>query len=262
MLSLRNFLPERSAGGHHASLRNLDFKNSSQLQMTMMGALLVLLGSALRRSFIGFLMIMGGGSLLFRNLIGSGGSMTSGGAQPRQMGKKTSHPSPMSQRTPGGGVPDQQGCKLVQSVVIDRSHEAVFRFVRNVENASRFIKSVESVQVLDDRRSHWIARTPDGNTTEWYLEIINEHSGEMIAWQSLPGSDLQHAGSIRFESIGDGESTRVRVSLEFRVDENEFAHDVNQILGDTPEHQLVEDLARLKFLVEEGVQTLRIDQLG
>ncbi len=31
-------------------------------------------------------------------------------------------------------------------------------------------------------------------------EIINEHPGEMIAWQTLPGATVQSAGTVRFES--------------------------------------------------------------
>lgn len=259
MFSLRNFLPERSESGQRASFRNIDFNNSSQLQTTALGSLLVLTGAALSRSIIGLLMILKGGSMLHRNLAEALG--TPGPAASGQGGKSKDRVSPMSKRTPGGGVPDQQGCKLVHSITIDRPHEEVHRFVRNVENASRYIKSVESVQVLDDSRSHWIARVSNGDTTEWYLEIINEHPGEMIAWQSLPGADLQHAGSIRFEPIAGGSSTRVRVSLEFSVHESEFAHDVATILGEAPEQQLIEDLSRLKFLVEGGSQTLRIDHL-
>lgn len=256
MLSLRDFLPERSASGQPASFRNLDFNNPSQLRIISIGALLVLCGSALRRSIIGLAMILKGGSLLHCCLTRAGESAMRG-----KEGKAKGRVSPMSKRTPGGGVPDQQGCKLVHTMTIDRPHEEVFRFVRNVENAPRYIKSVENVQVLDDSRSHWIARMPNGDTTEWYLEIINEHPGGMIAWQSLPGADLQHAGSIRFEPIGEGASTRVRVSLEFSVHESEFAHDVATILGEAPEQQLIEDLSRLKFLVEGGAQTLRIDHL-
>ncbi|RYD75282.1 MAG: hypothetical protein EOP84_18555 [Verrucomicrobiaceae bacterium] len=261
MFSLRNLLSERSAGGQRASFQNLDIHNSSQLGMTLLGSLLVLAGSSLRRSLVGFTMIMGGASLIHRHLTGSAGSPVRGSAKMGGATKPIRRESPMSQRTPGGGVPDHQGTKFVRNIIIDRPYAEVFKFVRNVENASRYVKSVESVQVLDDRRSHWIARTSDGNTTEWYLEIINEHPDSMIAWQSLQGSDLQHAGSIRFEPVGDGSSTHVKVSLEISVGESPFEHDVARILGELPEQQLNEDLSRLKFLVESGAQTLRLGHL-
>jgi uncharacterized membrane protein len=256
MFSFRDFLPERSAGNPRTSFRNLDFNNTPQLGMTLLGGLLVLTGSALRRSLIGFGMVIGGASLLHRHLRSSGQSTAPGkGAMPKR------RPSPMSQRTPGGGVPDQQGCKFVQSIVINRPAGEIYKFVHNVENAPRYIRSVESVQVLDDRRSFWIGRTSDGNTAEWYVEIINEHPGEMIAWQSLPGADLQHAGSVRFERGPDGLSTIVKVTLEVSLGESEFLQDVARIIGDAPEQQLREDLGRLKFLLEGGPQTLRVDHL-
>lgn len=260
MFSFRDLLPERSEGGQRASFQYLDLHNNQQLGSLFLGSLLVLTGTALRRSILGFLIMLSGASILHRNLKGSGQPVRPGRKQPRRSPIPQRRPSPMSQRTPGGGVPDHAGRKLVQSITIDRPRNEVFQFVRNLENASRYIKNVESVQVLDDKRSHWIARAPDGDIAEWYFEIINEHPGEMIAWQSLPGSDIQHAGSIRFEADADGAGTVVRLSLEFAFEESAFEEDVARILGDAPEQQLIEDFGRLKFLLESGTKTLRVSQ--
>ena len=48
---------------------------------------------------------------------------------------------------------------------------------------------------------------------EWDAEFINEKPGELIAWQSLSGADVQSAGSVHFSPISGGESTRVTVVL-------------------------------------------------
>ena len=60
------------------------------------------------------------------------------------------------------------------------------------------MQHLESVQVVDDKRSHWVAKAPAGRKVEWDAEIINEIPGELIAWRTLPGSDVISAGSVHF----------------------------------------------------------------
>ena len=58
--------------------------------------------------------------------------------------------------------------------------------------------NLESVTVLDSRRSHWVAKGPVGTRVEWDAEIHNEIEDELIAWRSLPGADVDQAGSVHF----------------------------------------------------------------
>ena len=59
-------------------------------------------------------------------------------------------------------------------------------------------KNFESVTVIDERRSHWVATAPAGKRVEWDAEIVNEIEPDLIAWRTLPGADLVSAGSVRF----------------------------------------------------------------
>ena len=55
-----------------------------------------------------------------------------------------------------------------------------------------------------------------GTTIEWDAEIINDKENELIAWRSLPNSDIDHAGSVHFRRAPGGRGTEVKVEMEYR----------------------------------------------
>src|SRR5205807_2051106 len=112
-------------------------------------------------------------------------------------------------------VRTHQGMKVEKSVLIDCPPEECFRVWRNFENLPHFMHHLESVKMLGDKRSHWIAEAPAGMRVEWDAEIINERPNEMIAWRSLEGADVPNAGTVRFYRTSNGRGTEVRVSLEY-----------------------------------------------
>ena len=76
----------------------------------------------------------------------------------------------------------------------------VYAFWRTLDNLPRVMEHLESVTVLDGRRSRWVAAAPLGTTVEWDAEIINEVPDKVIGWRSVPGSTVATAGSVNFEA--------------------------------------------------------------
>ena len=56
-----------------------------------------------------------------------------------------------------------EGRKIEQAVTIHRPRGELFRFWRQLDNLPRFMDNLESVTVLDSRRSHWVAKGPAGH---------------------------------------------------------------------------------------------------
>jgi uncharacterized membrane protein len=148
------------------------------------------------------------------------------------------------------GVPDRTGHKIDTTILIARPPEEVFRFWRNLENLPEFMESLESVRLRDDRRSHWVVKGPGGQRLEWDAEIVNEHPGEMISWQTLPGADVQSAGTVRFAPAEQGKSTVLRVVLEFHPPGGALGTQIARAFWKDPAGQLDRDLARLKEILE------------
>jgi uncharacterized membrane protein len=138
------------------------------------------------------------------------------------------------------------------SLTINRPAEELFSFWRNFENLPQVMEHVESVEVLDERRSHWRVRRPGEDLLEWDAEIINEHPEELIAWRTTEGSDVHHAGTIRFTSAPGGQGTEVKLTVEYEVAGGKFIVALAKLFRRSPEQQMREDLRHFKQIMEAG----------
>ena len=149
------------------------------------------------------------------------------------------------------GVPEDVGVKVDKSIEIRRSPMELYHFWHQLTNLPDIMPHVLSVSV-EESRSHWVVAGPLGKQVEWDAEFINEKPGELIAWQSLPGSDVQSAGSVRFDPIDGGQSTRLRVVLEYLPPAGKVGAFIVRLLGSAPEQQLETDLRRFKERMDGG----------
>ena len=148
------------------------------------------------------------------------------------------------------GVPDNVGIKVERKITINRPQEEIFAFWRDFRNLPRFMKHLRRVDILDEKRSHWVAAGIAGGTVEWDAELINEHPNELIAWESLPGSKVGNAGSVRFSPAPDGRGTEVKVDLEYNPPGGILGALGARLFGEAPEQQVADDLLRLKKALE------------
>lgn len=137
------------------------------------------------------------------------------------------------------------------SLTIGRPRQELWEFWHSFEKLPQFMRHVESVQVLGDRRSHWIAKSPVGLRVEWDAEIVDEREGLFISWRSLPGSRVHNAGSVFFEDAPGGRGTIVRVQMEAQPG-NGLGRAVGRVLAPFTARQVHEDLRRFKSLMEAG----------
>jgi uncharacterized membrane protein len=128
----------------------------------------------------------------------------------------------------------------------------VYRFWRDFANLPRFMKHLESVQVVDETRSHWVAKGPAGRRVEWDAVVHNEVENERIAWRSLPGSDVDNAGTVWFKDAPGDRGTEVRVELQYNPPGGALGAVFAWLWGEEPGVQIQDDLHRLKALLEAG----------
>jgi uncharacterized membrane protein len=143
------------------------------------------------------------------------------------------------------------GRRVEQAVTIDRTPGELFHFWRRFDNLPRFMDNLESVTMLDERRSRWVAKGPLGTRVEWEAEIHNEVEDELIGWRSLPGADVDQAGSVHFDPAPGG-GAEVRVILRYAAPAGAVGDALAHVVGDDPERQIADDLRRLKQVMEAG----------
>lgn len=194
------------------------------------------------------LLMTAGGGLLFRGITGRCGVY-------KALGMDTA-PKDRSGVT---SVRHGEGVKVEQAVAIQRLPGELFRFWRNLENLTRFMKQVESVRLLGDGRSHWVVKTLAGKTVEWDAEINNEIENELIAWRTLEGADINHAGSVQFRSLPNG-LTEVKVVMSYEPPLGKVGAETAKLFGEEPGQQLQNDLHRFKQLMESGGPSDEIKQ--
>ena len=144
------------------------------------------------------------------------------------------------------------GVWVEEAATINRPIEDVYRAWKNFEDFPRFMRHVESVQVLGNGRSRWRATAPAGTTVEWEAEIVEDREGQLIAWRSVEGSQIQNNGAVRFHRAPGARGTEVRVRLEYAPPAGKLGRGVAWLFGEEPDQQIREDLRRFKQLLETG----------
>lgn len=150
-------------------------------------------------------------------------------------------------------VPTGQATKIRRTIEINRPPAELYRFWRSLENLPRVMSYLDSVQVIDDRLSHWVVKTFAGAPSiEWDAEIINDIENERIGWRSLRDADVDHAGSVEFEPTGNGQRTRLTVTMQYQPPAGHLGTAIAKLFGEDPERKIEQDLQRFKESMEAG----------
>jgi uncharacterized membrane protein len=149
-------------------------------------------------------------------------------------------------------IPAQHGEKIEKAVTVNRSAAELFEFWRNLENLPTIMRHLKRVEVVDQRKSHWAAEGVLGRDVEWDAEIINERENELIAWRSLPGGDVDTAGSVRFTTLSHDRGTELAVSLKYDPPAGRLGTFVADFLGLGLTQRIAEDLRNFKRVMEAG----------
>lgn len=154
-------------------------------------------------------------------------------------------------RTTGDGSASSGPVTTRTVTTVNRPVDEVYRRWRALEDLPRSMAHLRSVTVTGARTSHWVAEAPVG-TVEWDAVITDERPGELLAWRSADGADVDHRGTVRFREAPGGQGTEVDVELVYAVPGGKLGRTIARLLGEHPEQQAKDDLRRFKQLVETG----------
>ncbi|MBE8986868.1 SRPBCC family protein [Nostoc sp. LEGE 12450] len=145
-----------------------------------------------------------------------------------------------------------QPIKVEKTVTINKPADELYRYWHNFENLPTFMKHLKSVRVDSEKRSHWIANAPLGNSVEWDADILEDRENEFISWASVEGADVDNSGFVRFKKAPGDRGTEVKVVLEYNPPGGALAATVAKLFGEEPEQQIGDELRRFKMLMETG----------
>jgi uncharacterized membrane protein len=207
------------------------------------GSILAALGLS-RRSLPGVLIAAVGGGLIYRGATGHCPVYAAMGMDTTQ----SDDPDAVERET------HEHGIHVEQAYLISRSAEDLYQYWRNFENLPRIMTHLESVRVSDEKHSHWVAKAPRivGGSVEWDAEITRDEKNTAIAWRSLPGSQIDTAGEIRFTPALGDRGTEVHVYMDYVPPAGKLGHWIATLFGLAPRRQMQEDLRNFKRIMEVG----------
>jgi uncharacterized membrane protein len=153
---------------------------------------------------------------------------------------------------PNTAVAAGAGVKVEDAVTVSAPVDEVYRFWRNLSRLPEFMSHLREVKETDATHSTWTARAPLGMSVQWTAEVVEDKPNQVISWKSLPGSDVDTAGSVHFRPAPAGRGTEVRVSLKYDPPAGQLGAFVARLFGEDPRQQVGDDLRRFKQAVEGG----------
>ena len=210
---------------------------------TAAGAIMALAGLG-HRSIGGLVLAAIGGGLIYRGVSGRCPVY-------RAAGIDTAHGE-----SPAAEPEDyfEHGIHVEQAFTINKTPWELYEYWRNFENLPKIMSHLESVTVIDQKRSRWVAKAPAiaGGKVEWDAEIINDEPNALIAWRSLENADVDNAGSVRFVPAPGERGTEVKVVIDYIPPAGRLGKWVAKLFGEEPAQQIEEDLRKFKRIMETG----------
>jgi uncharacterized membrane protein len=199
---------------------------SARLVGTVTGAALAAYGM-LNGRILGKLLTVCGGALCLRSVTNLNASRLTGiGAGPRAV-------------------------NLRKTITINAPIEDVFNDWGRFENLPRFMQHVQSVRDLGEGRSEWTVSGPGGTPIKWTARITEFRPYDMLAWETEPGSAVEHSGRIRFAPTPSG-GTRLDICMSYNPPAGAIGHMVAWLLGSDPKAAMDQDFVRFKTLLEKS----------
>lgn len=151
-----------------------------------------------------------------------------------------------------GAGAGRRAVDLQKTINISAPVSTVFDFWNNFENFPRFMTHVREVRGTNvEGQSHWTVAGPAGVPIEFDAVITRFEPNTVIAWKTVEGAPVAHAGIVHFEPDGM-QGTRVHIRFSYNPPAGAIGHAVAALLGDDPKSMMDDDLARMKTLVETG----------
>lgn len=138
------------------------------------------------------------------------------------------------------------------SILLNCTPEQAYQFWSNLENLPLFMRHLESVTHLGESRSRWIAIGPLGKRVIWDAEIAFDRKDDVIAWRSLPDSEIYVDGIVKFRNAPGNRGTVITAVVVYQPPGGALGGALAKVLGKDPSFMMRQDLRRLKALIEAG----------
>lgn len=140
-----------------------------------------------------------------------------------------------------------------KTVTVGKPRQELYRYWRDFQNLPRFMENVREIRPSgEEGRSIWRIRAPAGNIVDVVTEVAEDREGELIAWRSVEGSDIETEGSVRFADAPGERGTRVTLIVSYKPPAGAMGRIFAKAFQREPQIQSRHDLKRFRMLMETG----------
>jgi len=142
---------------------------------------------------------------------------------------------------------------IVESVVIRRPIEAVFRFYADFRNLPRFLGDVMAVEPIGATTWRWTIRGPLGLEVTWTVQVTELVIDQVIRYETVAVPALRTRWDVYFARGPNPGETEVREVMMPPL--GGVGRATLELLGKPPAAEVAANLHRLKELLETGQVT-------
>lgn len=199
-----------------------------------------------------FLTAAAGTYLLYSGLSGKNKSMVKTSAGGALLARAVTGYCPAYAIADRSGKLKSQNVNIRTTVDIDKPVDQVYTFWRKLENLPKFMSHLKSVEELDNVTSNWTAQGPAGiGQVSWKSQILMDEKGKMLSWHSMPGSTIENAGKVYFNSNGRG-GTQLDVTISYHAPLGLAGEAAAKLLNPIFERLVKSDIESLGTYLEDG----------
>lgn len=144
----------------------------------------------------------------------------------------------------------EHGVEFHRAMTVQRPVSEIMAMFSDPVRLGRVFERIESVDDLGGGRSRWRAREAR-STLEWTAEIT-ERTSDRICFATTEDSDLHLEGEVRLHEAPGDRGTEVRLSMRVSPPGGPAAMALAPMMRRLGRHQLGQEMARLKQLLESG----------
>lgn len=121
---------------------------------------------------------------------------------------------------------------LARKVFIKAPPEIVFKVLTDFEKMPKIDPGIIEVKIITDKKegvgvkTHWIAETPDGGTTEWFEEITEWEQNKKYSYKAISG-EMKIAGTHTLTPVEGGTEDTFEESFYY---ENVNVEEVGKVM--------------------------------
>lgn len=140
-----------------------------------------------------------------------------------------------------------------RTVTTAKPRQELYQFWRDFNNLPKIMENLLEVRRLaEPGRSNWRIRAPAGMTVDVVTEVTEDREGEVIAWKSVEGSDIETEGRVTFADAPGERGTRVTLVIRYKPPAGAMGKIFAKAFLREPAIQARHDLKRFKMLMETG----------